>query len=58
MPIDSITREYSWEDILDLVYKDMEVEENRFAIWFLGDLRPPISGDEICIRIARYGSAS
>ena len=55
MPIDSKTREYTWEDVLDLVYKDMDVKGNRFILWFLGSFKPPIKGNEICIRISKYG---
>ncbi len=57
MPVDGRIREYTWDDIVRLIYADAGVgiidKQNR-TLTYLGAFVIPIDAEETCIRITEY----
>ena len=57
MPVDGETREYTWEDVVCLVLKDMGLEpEDRqhHTVWYIGGFTPPEHPKDECLRVTKY----
>ncbi len=56
MPVDGKSREYTWEDIVGLILRDMGLpvdDKDHFDMWYLGAFQPPVHQD-VCIRMVVY----
>lgn len=57
-------REYTWGDIMDLIYKDSGLEpaeEGQSAaveLWFTNGFNPSPDRSKICVRVKMYGKPS
>ncbi len=57
MPIDGETRDYTWEDIVCLILRDMGLDPKDRAhhkLWYLGAFIPPKHEQDECVRVTKY----
>ncbi len=52
-----MVREYTWEDILCLILKDMDLDlkdQQYHDLWYLGTFQMPNNTKDKCLRIIKY----
>lgn len=57
MPVDGVTREYTWEDILCLILRDMGLDpqdRRHHNLEYCGGFQPPTTVKDQCIRVTKY----
>lgn len=57
MPVDGTTRDYTWEDIVCLILKDMKLDpkdRQHHKMWYIGQFTPPEHNKDECIRVTKY----
>jgi len=52
-------KEYNWEDIQQLIYKDigLDTDQDRRGfgqMWYVGGFQPPEHEKDTCVRVNRY----
>lgn len=57
--MDGRMREYTWQDIMNLIYEDMglstdEQRRQRGGLRYVGNFEPPSHEKETCIRVTVY----
>ncbi len=61
MPVDGETREYTWDDIICLILKDMGLDpkdRQHHKLWSVGMFTPPEHPQDECIRVTKYKLSS
>lgn len=57
MPVDGFTRDYTWEDIVCLILRDIGLDpkdKQHHTLWYLGAFLPPECKQDECIRVTKY----